>query len=125
MSGQPWPSPGPFPFYQALGCCPMKHRRWGHSKAVSPGDSLLEGKYFPGSPEGLEGSHSCWAMSSKKQISLVTEKPTPGTPELKLFIALMYASLNSCVIKSTDSNTTPRSIHMDFHTLRQWLNLEL
>lgn len=83
------PPPGPFLFYEAFrGLPPQETQKMGHSEAASPGDSLLEGKYFPGSPEGLEGSHSCWALSSKKQISLVTEEPTPGTPKLKLFIAL-------------------------------------
>lgn len=44
----------------------------GYSKAASWGDSLLE------YPEGLQGSHSCWATSSGKQTLLVTEKATPG-----------------------------------------------
>lgn len=105
MCGKLWPFPRLLPILGGAKVPPHETQKVGHSKAASPGDSLLEGKYFPGSPEGLEGSHSCCAMSRKKQISLVTEKPTPGTPKLRIFIALVYASLNLRVFKSTDIAT--------------------
>lgn len=49
---------------------PKETVKAGHSQAAFSGDSLRKGKCFPGHPEGLQGSHSCWATLGKKQTSL-------------------------------------------------------
>lgn len=69
----------PLPLLVTLGpwVLPKETLKAGHSQAAGPGDSLLEGKCFPGHPEGLQGSHSCWVTTSKKQTSPVPA-PTPG-----------------------------------------------
>lgn len=62
----------------------------------------------------------------RNRLCLSLKKQPQGTPELRKFIALMYAPLNLCVFKLTDiANSMPQSAHTDFHTPRHWLNLEL
>lgn len=46
----------------------------------------------PGAPKGLAATAA--GQHQVSQTSLVTEKPTAGTPELRIFIAVMYTFLN-------------------------------
>lgn len=78
MSGKTLAFPLPLPIVLGPWVLPQGTQKVEHSEAASPGDSLLEGKCLPGHPEGLQGGHSCWAVSRERQTSLVTEKPTPG-----------------------------------------------
>lgn len=78
MSGNILAFPRPLPIVLGPWVLPQGTQKAEHPQAASPGDSLLEGKCSPGHPESLQGGHTCGAMSSERQTSLVTEKPTPG-----------------------------------------------